>query len=314
VNAVPAPASPFSRHTTAVTLSAAAVLVLAALGLQALRELRYPLAQSSRDVMYVRSADAVGRAVLSFDALAADVYWIRAILHYGGRRLSKDADKTYPLLYPLLDLATSLDPRFTVAYRFGAIFLAESPPDGPGRPDLSLALLAKGLRAQPEQWQLAMDVGFLYYWWHQDYKAAAAWFDRASLIPGAPWWLRSMAATVLAEGGDRRSSRQMWQQILDTADHEWLRKSAAMRLAQIDALDGIDALAAAVGRFVAATSRFPESWMVLVSAGVLRGVPVDPAGTAFVLDRTVPGGVALSRSSPLYPMPPQFTKKASPPQ
>jgi tetratricopeptide (TPR) repeat protein len=314
VNAVAAPAPPFSRRTTAVVLSAAAVLVFAALGLQSLREQRYAMAGSGRDVLYVRSAEAVGRAVLSFDALAADVYWIRAIQHYGGRRLSSDADQTYPLLYPLLDLATSLDTRFTVAYRFGAIFLAESPPGGPGRPDLSLALLDKGLRAQPERWQYAMDAGFVYYWWVQDYKAAAAWFDRASRIPGAPWWLRALAATTLAEGGDRRSSRQMWQQVLDTADNDWLRKTAGQRLAQLDALDGIDAVAAAVGRFVAATSRFPDSWTALVRAGVLRGVPVDPAGTAFVLDRTVPGGVTLSRTSPLFPLPPQFTRKASPQQ
>jgi hypothetical protein len=106
----------------------------------------------------------------------------------------------------------------------------------------------------------------------------------------------------------------MWQQILDTADQDWLRNNATLKLAQLDAVDGLDALAAAVGRFVAAASRFPESWTVLVTAGVLRGVPVDPAGTAFVLDRAVPGGVTLSRTSPLYPLPPQFTKKASPPQ
>jgi hypothetical protein len=177
-----------------------------------------------------------------------------------------------------------------------------------------LALLQKGLRAQPERWQYAMDAGFVYYWWVQDYKAAAEWFDSASRVPGAPWWLRSLAATTVAEGGDRRSSRRMWQQALDTADNDWLRKTATLRVAQIDALDGIDALAAAVGRYVAATSRFPESWTVLVGAGVLRGVPLDPSGTPFVLDPAVPGGVTISPTSPLSPLPPQFTKKASPPQ
>ena len=61
------------------------------------------------------------------------------------RRTSK-ASQTYPLLYPLLDLTTTLDPRFNIAYRFGAIFLAEPYPGGPGRPDLAIALLEKGLR------------------------------------------------------------------------------------------------------------------------------------------------------------------------
>ena len=34
-------------------------------------------------------------------------------------------------------MATGLDPYFNIAYRFGAIFLSESKPDGPGRPDLA---------------------------------------------------------------------------------------------------------------------------------------------------------------------------------
>ena len=33
----------------------------------------------------------------------------------------------------------------------------------------------------------------------------AAWFERGAPVPGAPWWLKSMAATTLAAGGDRRN-------------------------------------------------------------------------------------------------------------
>ena len=51
----------------------------------------------------------------------------------------------YPLLYPLLDLTTTLDPVFNIAYRFGSIFLAEPYPGGAGRPDLAITLLEKGL-------------------------------------------------------------------------------------------------------------------------------------------------------------------------
>ena len=68
----------------------------------------------------------------SFESLAADVYWIRAIQHYGGERLAQ-GPRNYDLLYPLLDLTTSLDPYFSIAYRFGAIFLSEQYPGGPGR-------------------------------------------------------------------------------------------------------------------------------------------------------------------------------------
>ena len=55
------------------------------------------------------------------------------------------ADADYALLYPLLDITTTLDPLFNIAYRFGAIFLAEAYPAGAGRPDLAIALLEKGI-------------------------------------------------------------------------------------------------------------------------------------------------------------------------
>ena len=74
----------------------------------------------------------------------------------------------YELLQPLLDLTTTLDPFFTVAYRFGAIFLSEVPPGGPGRPDQAIALLEKGIAAQPGKWQYFHDIAFVHYWQLRD--------------------------------------------------------------------------------------------------------------------------------------------------
>src|SRR5262249_48340138 len=156
---------------------------------------------------------------VSVNTLAADVYWIRAIQHYGSTKRRLAAQPTppdpsaananasdYHNLYKLLDLTTSLDPRFDIAYRFGAVFLAEGYPNGPGRPDLSVRLLEKGLRERPDKWQYMQDIGFVHYWYERDYRAAADFFRRASEVPGAPLWLRPLAAATLAQGGDRRSS------------------------------------------------------------------------------------------------------------
>src|SRR5436190_507462 len=79
--------------------------------------------------------------------------------HFGQERLSPpEHRRTYALLYPLLDLTTTLDPYFSIAYRFGAIYMGEAYPGGPGRPDLAVALLKKGLAAQPDKWQYMMDL------------------------------------------------------------------------------------------------------------------------------------------------------------
>jgi len=300
------------RRQAAVAVAASVMLLAGALGVELVRDARYTLLADTSPQLYVTSGAAAARIALSFRPLAADVYWIRAIQHYGDTRLSKNPDKQYAALYPLLDLTTSLDPHFTIAYRFGAIFLAEPYPDGPGRADQAIALLEKGLAADPARWQYAQDAGFVFYWWLRDYKQAAAWFDRASRIEGAPWWMRSLAATTQAQGGDRQSSRRLWLQLYETSDDDWVRGNARVKLAQLDALDEIDRIAAVVRRVQQATGRFPASWEDLRRAGWLTAVPTDPSGEPYVLDEREPGGVTVARTSRLYPLPTQFGRKAGP--
>ena len=211
------------------------------------------------DILYVRSPAFLTRAALSYDALVADIYWIRAVQYYGGTRLSKDQNKNFSLLYPLLDLTTSVDPYFDIAYRFGAVFLGEDYPGGAGRPDLAIALLQKGLRAQPDKWQFAEDIGFVYYWWVRDYHAAGEWFNRAADMPDAPEWLKPLAAVTLAQGGSRDSSRRLWTEIARNPEAEWLQRQAEFRLKQLDAMDGIDFMERIVRQYRERTGALPSS-------------------------------------------------------
>jgi hypothetical protein len=289
------------------------LLISSAAGVQAYREVRYPPRPVTEDRLYVTSGTALRRLTIGFHSLAADIYWIRAIQYYGGTKLRltgqpgqpapagrADAHHDYSLLYPMLDLTTTLDPRFNIAYRFGALFLAEPFPGGAGRPDLAIALLEKGLRARPDKWEYMQDAGFVHYWWRHDYAAAADWFSRASDVPGAPWWLKSLAATTLAEGGDRRSSRVMWESLRESAEIEWLKVDAERRLTQLQALDQIDELQAHL-KLAAERGFAVGEWNAIVHAGVLPGIPLDPVRVPYELDAE--GRVLLSSRSPLFPLP-----------
>lgn len=303
---------------TAAFALLATVLVAAAASVAFLREGRYPLREVDDETLYVTSGTAARRLSLGFNALAADLYWIRAIQYYGGLKLrAGDAAANgapaavrqapdYKLLYPLLDLTTSLDPDFNIAYRFGAIFLAEPVPRGAGRPDLAIALLEKGLRARPDKWEYMQDIGFVHYWWTHNYRAASEWFARAAAAPGGPWFLRSMAATTLAVGRDRQSSRLLWQSIRESADNDWLRSDAERRLLQLRAMDEIDALQQRVDRFAQATGLPPADWAALRA---IRA-PADPTGTPYELER---GRVQLSSRSALFPLPEEPVREALPP-
>ncbi len=251
-------------------------------------------------VMWLQSPAAARRLALSFPDIVADIYWMRAVVHYGGERRA-DGDKRYALLYPLLDLATSLDVHFDVAARLGAIFLSEGYPGGPGRPDQAIALLEKGLSHDPDRWQYRHDIGFVHYWWLKDYKAAARQFELGAALPGGPVWLRTLAGVTLAKGGDRASAKALWQELLKGADLEWVTRSANYHMDQLRALDDIDALTAAVAQYQQRFGQWPARWDDLRARGLLSGEAVDPTGSPYVIGAD--GRVTLSPSSSLHPMP-----------
>jgi hypothetical protein len=305
----------------AVAVAAIVLLMAAGVELQRIRDRAYPVKALSDDALYLTSPTAARRLTLAYHALAADLYWIRTLQYFGGTRRMVDAGQPvsedrqqYSQLYPLLDLTTSLDPRFNLAYRFGAIFLAEAPPAGPGRTDLAIALLEKGLAERPDHWEYMQDIGFVHYWWRHDYTAAAEWFRRGSEVPGAPVWMKSLAATTIAQGGDRRSSRLMWEAIRDSAEIEWFRRDAERHLAQLQALDEIDGLQTIVDRIASQSGASVRDWGPVARAMGWRGIPADPAGSAYVIDER--GRVQVSHASPLWPIPaepPKTGPRQSPP-
>ena len=291
-----------------VSVSAVAALMLllgGAVALQAARDrMPAPARPHGADagLLYVQSGAFMQRAALSYDSLAADIYWMRALQHFGRTKLSQDPEKQYNLLFPLLDLTTSLDPRFDIAYRFGAVFLAEAFPGGAGRPDLAIQLLEKGRRANPTRWQYPQDIAFVHYWWRHDYQQAAEWFMRASELPDAPNWLAPMAAVTLTQGGNRESARRLWSEVAQHAEAAWLVEQATFRLTQLEALDQIDALERIVKRYDMLHGTLPDTWEDVVRAGLLRGIPVDPRQFPYALNPYW-GTVRLADASTLNPLP-----------
>lgn len=283
----------------------AAVLIVLLMGtsaaLQAARDRWLERPVVPERLLYIQSSAAMKRMALSFRALASDIYWIRTVQHYGGDHLSRGTARRYELLHPLLDLTTTLDPHFSIAYRFGAFFLADAYPSGAGRPDLAVALLQKGLRAEPDKWQYAMDIGFVYYWAVGDFKKAGEWYLKSSKMPGAPDWMAPLAATTFA-GGDRRASRFLWHQIRSTTESDWIRREAERRLVQLDALDEIERINAALAPRIAHLTDGPLTWDRLIRAGIIRRVPQDPTGVPYELNPWW-GEVTVSRDSRLWPLP-----------
>lgn len=275
-------------------------LVIALLGGLSLIRLQQSLDQvlsgyrEELQILYLSSGDWIKRLSMGYDGLLACLYWTRAVQHFGRERLAKGE---YKLLHPLLDITTTLDPELLLAYRFGAFFLTEKPPGGPGRPDLAIELLQKGIQNNPDYWRFWYDLGFIYYWSLQDYQRAAEAFNEGAKHPEAHEWMRVMAARVAAEGGNRALSRDLWREVYESTDDPNIRANALQHLYGLKVDDDAEFLQALVQRYQERTGQTVKTFQQLVAAGVLRRLPRDPLGYPYRL--TSDGRVLLHPESPI---------------
>lgn len=239
------------------------------------------------ELLYLPSGTTLQRLSLGYEGLLADIYWTRVVQYFGRKRLS--GATRFDLLGPLLRITTELDPQLVIAYRFGAIFLAEKAPAGAGQPEEALQLLRRGIVANPDYWRLWQDLGFIYYWDLKDYASAARVFRAGSERPGAQLWMKAMAASVAAQGGAAQTSRLLWLEIYRQADNDQIRTSAENHLLALQAQEEIQTLNALLRQYEQAAGRPARSFRELVAAGLLHAQPRDPSGAPYQVG---PGGLA----------------------
>jgi len=261
-------------------LVAVPLLFAAIAGLQMRIDAEAHSLSEQRDDLLLRSPSAVKEMSFGYDSLLADIYWTRAVQYYGARFAKKGA--TFELLWPLLEITTTLDPKLIIAYRFGAIFLSEKGTGGAGRPDLAIELVKRGIAANPEEWHLDLDLGFLYYWRMKDYASAAQAFLAASNKPNAPSWLAITAVRVAQKGGSIETSRIIWSEIYESNRDPKIREKALETLQGLKAEQDEMNLNEVAAEYEKRFGRRPASTSDLRSAGLLNGIPVDPLGYPYV--------------------------------
>ena len=247
------------------------------------------------DNVLLSSGKLLKKMSLEYAPLAADFYWTRVVQFYGNKHMRGNAN--LELLWPLLDITTTLDPNLLPAYRFGAVFLSQRPPTGAGRPDLAVQLIQRGIKANPDQWRLYEDLGFVYYFDLKDYPKAAEAFQEGSKNPKALMWMKVMAARIAAEGESYGTSAFLWNDIYETTTDPEIKKNAELHLQLLKAKEDCRQLDLLADGLQKRSGHRPKRIRELVEAGLLRWVPVDPMGYAYVFDEN--GKAALNVDSPL---------------
>ncbi len=241
------------------------------------------------------SGPAAKRLTLGFNGLAADWYWMRS-LQYVGRKIVDHQDThdgqfvltdlsslDLRLLAGLLDVATTLDPQFIPVYEYGAVILPEV------SPEQAIALLNKGIAANPSSWRLHHHLGYI-YWQRGEYARASEIYAAGARLSGAPPWMTAMSARLKADAGSRGAAREMYQRLYETSDDKTVKEMVVAHLMRLDSLDERDVIKRALNEFRTRAGRCPTSWREMVPSfrgTTLRidpnGTPIDPSGAPYRL-------------------------------
>ena len=233
-----------------------------------------------RDDVLLRSGKLMKVMSLEYAPLLADIYWTRVVQYYGNKHVRGQAN--LELLWPLLDITTTLDPNLLISYRFGAMFLSQAPPSGAGRPDLAVNLIERGIQTNPDYWRLYEDLGFIYYFDLKDYKKASDAFLEGSKKPNALLWMKVMAAKVAAEGESLETSVFLWKDIYNTTSDASVKKNALMHLQLLKVKEDCRQLDLLSDEYAKRFGKRPARMGDLVQAGLLRGIPGDPLGFPYI--------------------------------
>jgi tetratricopeptide (TPR) repeat protein len=249
-----------------------------------------------QDDLVLRSGPMLKAMSLEYAPLIADLYWTRVVQYYGNKHVRQDAN--IGLLWPLLDVTTTLDPNLIIAYRFGAMFLSEPPPQGAGEPQRAIELLQRGIRANPEFWRFYEDLGFIYYFELKDYGKAAGAFLEGSKKPGAMIWMKSFAARISEKGETLETSAMLWSEIYNSSSDPSIKKNAQIHLQLLRARADCTQLNIVAAEYEKRTGRRPRSMREIVDGGLLPGPAVDPEGFAYSFDAE--GKAQINPASPLF--------------
>jgi hypothetical protein len=155
--------------------------------------------------LYMSDPETIRHLALGYDSLLADIYWVRAVQYFGTKVLENPnaaIEKTdeMPLLYPMIDITTTLEPHYLPPYRLGGYFLYFS-----SSPDEAFRILERGIEKNPNNVRLYQDLAF-FEWNAGRCDEAARRYQEASKLPGAPSWLASSAAVPVQPFGSASST------------------------------------------------------------------------------------------------------------
>lgn len=226
---------------------------------------------------YLPKGEYLKLAVLGYRQLAADIIWLQVVQHIGAKTASQQGNSW---TYHAVNVLTDLDPHFVPSYQATGVFLGVLV----GHQDEAIAILSKGMRQNPEVWQLPFLAGYIAYYELCDPVAGSKFLRVAAQVPGAPAYLPKLAARMTVTTGDSDAALEFLDRFARSASDERLREALALRMREILQERDLRLLESSISRYHEKYQRFPSKPDDLVLGGVLHDLPSDPLGGEYHID------------------------------
>lgn len=228
--------------------------------------------------MFLPKGDYLKAASLEYDQLVADAIWLQAIQVIGEKRITEEG---YSWIYHALDVVTTLDPKFDYAYQVGGIILSAI-----GKKiDMSNTLLEKGLKENPDIWQIPFYLGFNHFFYMDKYKEAADYMAMASRLPGHPEYLPHLAARLYVQAKDPDIALEFLARMHQETKDEKVKKEIEERAKEVMIERDILFLDGGVKRYIEIYKKDPGSLEDLVAGGIINMIPKEPFGGYYYIDK-----------------------------
>ena len=211
----------------------------------------------------------------SFSSFLADMFYIQGILD-----LSGEFDNPRQRIERIQDdfsAALSLDPKLVQGYFFASIVL------GHDKESIAKAIdfLEKHRGLNNSEWRILYWLGFSYYELG-NYHKAVDYYREASLLPGAPDFLKSNPVMLYYKSGRADLGiiylRGLLDSLKEKSQLEWIK-------VKLEWLENIAQLEKKALEFKGRFGRAPQNLEELVGRGLISTVPKDPFGGGYYWDK-----------------------------
>jgi hypothetical protein len=213
-----------------------------------------------------------------FRNVLADIAWLEAIQVAGNRKMTH---WDYDCLYGLLDVVSNFDPKFEIPYLLGGLVLGESTPHA----QKALHVLGRGKEQYPADWRFPFYMGFTHYFSLGDAIAGGRAMAEAARLAGSPAYLPGLASRMLAEAREPEVALALLAPIVRQESDPARRAVLERRIREVTVERDLKTLERAVEKYREKTGTVPENLPDLVREGIVEGIPPEPNGGSYFIDR-----------------------------